>query len=494
MTEETKPSKAIIYTDGGFERDYKVGGWGIHGYRYNEEPPKKGTGNPKAIPTKDGYVGNKDGAELVTLTHYISGVGYVPNAKSCNQTELHAVKTALEYIQENGIKHCTIFTDSKVTVQGLNKFVNTWRVNGWKNRDGDDLECVDLWKKTDELFTLLKQNEYFIDLLHIDGHSGHFGNEQADDWARKGNALGIRKVDYSFITEADGQGFWKTTHTPSKLLGTGRWYFSTNDLDYLSPEGHGIYYMGNNDGDDELTGKPMAENGQTILFLKEPDPVLEMIRADAIEKDSKRVGRLIIGRLDAICSGKIYDELHKYGVNFLKPKRSCLDLTHSKKRPILVEKTPIGLGFNAIANLNHLEDYLNAFLKKEPFLIVTEITDLLYDKEVKKDKVVLKLSDKVGPVTKFIDIDFGYCLKPGSAVTGPDDPDIRSINARLIINRDLPRRSTLTDIADKNPRVFVVSWRVSDQVIRFASIVECEDGYGIWSATDSNMLYIKSTQ
>lgn len=489
-----KSTRAIIYTDGGFEREHSVGGWGIHGYRYVDEPPKKGTGNPKAIPTAIGYAPSKDGAEVVTLTHYISGVGHVKEARSSNHTELYALTKALEYIQAGDIDHCVIYSDSETTVKGLNNYLPRWRNNGWKNSQGEPIANLELWQSTDQIMDLLGQAKKSVELCWISGHSGLFGNEMSDDWARKGNALGIRGNDYSTIEEADAQGFWKVDYAPPKLLSSGRWYFSTADLDYKNAEGHHIYYMGDNSGEDELTGKPMAENSQSIVFLKTADPVLEEIREEAINADSKRTGRLMIGRLDAICSSKIYDELRKHGTKFLKPRAGSNDLVNSSKRPILVEKKPIGLGFNAIVNLRYLEEYLNAFHNGDNFLIKTEITDLLYDKEVKKDKVVLKLSGTLGPTTKFLDLPIRYCLKPARTIAGPDDPDIREALARMIVGRDMPKRSTFADIANKEPRVFVVTWRTSDHVIRFATIVECEDGYGIWAATDSNMLYIKSTQ
>ena len=35
--EETLPLHGVIYTDGGYQRQYDVGGWGIHGYTYVEK-------------------------------------------------------------------------------------------------------------------------------------------------------------------------------------------------------------------------------------------------------------------------------------------------------------------------------------------------------------------------------------------------------------------------------------------------------------------------
>lgn len=492
---DDKPTTAILYTDGGFKADYKLGGWGIHGYRYIDEPPKKGSGNPKAIPTRLGYASeeNKDTAKRVTPTHYIDGVGCVQEATSCNQTELVAVINGMKHVLDSDIQTCILYSDSENTLKGLTQRLPRWKASGWRLGDGEEVKNRSLWEEADLLLSKLNEQAKSITFKHISGHAGHFGNELSDDWARKGNALGVRGINYSVIKETDAQGYWKVDHEPPRLLGGARWYFSTADRDYVAEDGSYIYYLGENGGDDEQTGKPMAENSQAVVFLKEPDPVLEALRQDAIEKDARCVGRLVLGRLDTIFASKVYDELCKEGVKFLEPDKRSLGQKNSKKKPVLVEKTPIGLGYNAIANLHALEMRLRDYFSNKPYLIRTDIKGLIYDTEVKKDKTVYKLSKDIQVSTKCLDIPLRYCLKLAGEISGQDDPDIKCDTVRLVLGRDLPRRSVLAGFAEECTQIEVVAWRESDKVIRFATIMRTQQGYGIWSATDSNMLYIKKS-
>ena len=55
-TDTTVPQMGIIlYTDGGVRpRNPGPGGWGLHGYTYQNTEPKKGTGNPEIVLTNAG--------------------------------------------------------------------------------------------------------------------------------------------------------------------------------------------------------------------------------------------------------------------------------------------------------------------------------------------------------------------------------------------------------------------------------------------------------
>lgn len=489
--EAPKNKKAIIYTDGGFIKEESVGGWGVHGYYYTEEPPKKGTGNPKCIPTAAGYVAEKAGAKLVEITHYLDGVGTVFGARSSNHTELTATSQALNWIVNNGLTHSTIHSDSQYVVDGINKGLNAWKNNGWKNRQGETIANLELWQKTSDLLDQIKSAENNVIVKWLRGHNGDFGNTKVDDWARKGNALGKRKIEYSFMKETDAAGYWKADKDTNRLLDAGRWYFSTTDLNYKTEDGKYIYYLGSYGKEDELTGKRMTETCMQVVILNEPDPVFEMLREEAMVSDRVQLGAIMIGRLDNILNSGIYSELLEHGVKFLdiRPKRK--DLIHSRKKPILVELSPAGLAYNAVDNLNALQRRLEAFRKNDVSLITTDITDLIYETEIKKDKPIRKISNSITQSTKYLDFPVRYSTKMVSQLTGHDDPDIETTTLRLIVGRDLPRRSTLAAAAEQGGKVTVVTWRESDYGFRFATVLESEIGLGIWAGVDSNILFVK---
>jgi hypothetical protein len=45
----------------------------------------------------------------------------------------------------------------------------------------------------------------------------------------------------------------------------------------------------------------------------------------------------------------------------------------------------------------------------------------------------------------------------------------------------MPPRNNLKKIEGLNPRVYLITWRESQQSIRYATVIVTDVGYGIWS-------------
>ena len=95
-----------------------------------------------------------------------------------NRMELIAVIEGLKSIKENA--HIEITTDSMYVKNGINQWINNWKKNGWKTAAKKPVKNKDLWQELDELV----QN-YSIKWLWVKGHSGHPGNERADQLANE---------------------------------------------------------------------------------------------------------------------------------------------------------------------------------------------------------------------------------------------------------------------------------------------------------------------
>ena len=95
-----------------------------------------------------------------------------------NRMELIAVIQGLKSIQENA--HIEITTDSMYVNNGINQWINNWKNNGWKTAAKKPVKNKDLWQELDELV----QN-YSIKWIWVKGHSGHPGNERADQLANE---------------------------------------------------------------------------------------------------------------------------------------------------------------------------------------------------------------------------------------------------------------------------------------------------------------------
>ncbi len=96
-----------------------------------------------------------------------------------NRMELTAVIKALEALRFK----CQIelYTDSKYVLQGITEWMANWKKRNWRTAGKKPVKNVDLWQKLDALVI-----EHDINWHWVKGHSGHPGNELADQLANKG--------------------------------------------------------------------------------------------------------------------------------------------------------------------------------------------------------------------------------------------------------------------------------------------------------------------
>ena len=68
-----------------------------------------------------------------------------------NRMELTATINALLKIKQD--KKIKIYTDSKYVKEGIEKWINNWKLNNWKNANKKDVKNKDLWIKLDNLIS-----------------------------------------------------------------------------------------------------------------------------------------------------------------------------------------------------------------------------------------------------------------------------------------------------------------------------------------------------
>ena len=145
-------NKVIVFTDGGCRGNPGPGGWG---------------------------------ALLRFGDHEKEIYGYEEETTN-NRMELMAAIRSLEILS----RECTIVltTDSQYVRQGITEWMDGWKKRGWKTAAKKPVKNKDLWQRLDEAV-----QQHDIDWQWVKGHSGHEGNERADDLAnramdeRKGN-------------------------------------------------------------------------------------------------------------------------------------------------------------------------------------------------------------------------------------------------------------------------------------------------------------------
>ena len=93
-----------------------------------------------------------------------------------NRMELTAVISALKYVKDKDLE---IYTDSKYTKDGIEKWISNWKKNGWKTVNKQDVKNKDLWNELDQL-----NSEKNVQWNWVKGHANNQYNNMADELAR----------------------------------------------------------------------------------------------------------------------------------------------------------------------------------------------------------------------------------------------------------------------------------------------------------------------
>ena len=96
-----------------------------------------------------------------------------------NRMELMAAICALAELK----RECQVrlVTDSQYVMQGIQEWMPNWKKRGWKTAAKQPVKNVDLWQRLDE-----QVQRHQITWQWVRGHTGHPGNERADQLANRG--------------------------------------------------------------------------------------------------------------------------------------------------------------------------------------------------------------------------------------------------------------------------------------------------------------------
>ena len=142
---EAVAPEVVMYTDGACRGNPGPGGWGVLLIAGGREKELCG------------------GAALTTN----------------NRMELMAAIAGLTALTRRC--HVAIYTDSQYVRNGIREWLAQWKRRGWKTADRKAVKNQDLWEQLD---ALAAQHE--VEWHWVRGHSGHDGNERADELATRG--------------------------------------------------------------------------------------------------------------------------------------------------------------------------------------------------------------------------------------------------------------------------------------------------------------------
>lgn len=467
----------VLYPDGGAKPNPGFAGLGIHGYLYREEVPKQGSGLKGWDLTAEGYLENQGKVAKVTPLHYYDAWASLPPMNTNNRAELYAAVLCLQRIQGWGVKKALVMPDSDYVRNGITDWVQGWIAKGWVRKDGTPVPNQDLWKELLALSDALTSNGVVVDWQWVRGHSGHIGNDRADHAATTGRLAASRGTVTVTEKLADAKGYWSRSADHNPLLSQSNWYFNTHTGGaQLSPCGRTVYHMGEH-GEDEHFGKKAGDTTVSVVFLKQPDPVLEMVRRFQDRVDDSSFNWVIIGQLNNILSSATYPELLEHGEYRLERPGRGLDLYDVRDTHITKEQRPPKLAFAGIEAITLLEGQLVEYLKGDPTAVVTDVTAELYVTEEKKNKSVTKLKPTITTSTRSLELNVGYRV----------GEELETKAMSLTVGIDIAKRNTLAALASATPTVKVLTWKESSKAFRYATIIETADDIGIWAGIYSNI-------
>ncbi|MVW75957.1 ribonuclease HI [Pseudomonas xionganensis] len=74
-----------------------------------------------------------------------------------------------------------LITDSQYVMKGIQEWMPNWKKRGWKTASKEPVKNADLWQALDE-----QVNRHKVTWQWVRGHTGHPGNERADQLANRG--------------------------------------------------------------------------------------------------------------------------------------------------------------------------------------------------------------------------------------------------------------------------------------------------------------------
>ena len=224
----------------------------------------------------------------------------------------------------------------------------------------------------------------------------------------------------------------------------------------------------------------MADGVYQFVKIPNPDPILEMVRL----RQSKLVNNedlIVMARLDKLYDKTTYNYLTNYGqVCLYQPFPNLFDLHFVDTEPVTKVIKPPRLAIRAIEALNVLKGMLDQQLKDPATFKETDITDQIYEID---NKQKLKLKPVfISGFTKFnVNVSYGN--------------ETNFIDVEITLGIDLPDRNVLKKLEAYSPKVSVITWMESDQMLRYATIIKTNDGaVSIMAGYYSNHRFIFKTK
>lgn len=115
---------------------------------------------------------------------FFKDVAFADNTTN-NIAELQAVSMAIDYVINNNILECRIFSDSKYVVDGINDWMWKWVKSRWISSSKKTIKNLELWQSIYERWRIAKTLSN-ISIHHVKGHHTDKWNIEVDKLAQGG--------------------------------------------------------------------------------------------------------------------------------------------------------------------------------------------------------------------------------------------------------------------------------------------------------------------
>lgn len=480
-----EPLGVVLYTDGGARPQNGYIGWGAHGYLYAMKPVKKPVIVEGHEISELGYLkpNDKRPCARVEPIYYFDFLGSQIIHGTNNSAEVQSLAKSLQHLEKYDLKEISIFTDSEYVRNGATDWCFKWDRANWRKQDNTPVVNAEWWKMIHQKLVEYKEKGIKFSISWVQAHVGIFGNTHADTLATIAISYSRNGEAVNQFTTTDAKKYWKKEITRHPFINFKRLYFNSVKCYNML----GSYFLADPGATDAVFGKRIPETGLAVIKFYEQDPIIEIIKERQYEIAAE-VNAIILMRLERVYSQEVYPYIEQYGKNCLLAGKNNLNVDFTDEKPITVEVNPTGLSLRSIESFNFLEELLDDYylLKTKPDYKSAhqfqqhDITKTFFDIEVKKEVNKYTLKPEFGVGFKDIIIEVPELYKD----------QLVSVKVPLILGTDLLPRNNLKKLETEKPIVTLITWRDSEVTLRYATIIDCTSGVGIWSNFFADKIFI----
>lgn len=122
------------------------------------------------------------GSIVITMEDKVTEIGGHEAQSTNNRMELTATLESLRFL-EKVTGDIAVCTDSQYVIKGITEWIKGWQRRNWKNSQNEPVANRPLWEAIEGQTKVIQAQGRKIKWVYVKGHSGHVGNDRADEIA-----------------------------------------------------------------------------------------------------------------------------------------------------------------------------------------------------------------------------------------------------------------------------------------------------------------------